>query len=123
MVSNNLKEVIMTYKPFGKTSSCHSGLGDVFQFVRFTKVRKGDQVLGELWFVYNYGVNDEVKDYGYGDPISLPGSCKFYFELPKRGMGSSTISLAHGLNLLGIETEIEQGFRHKKGEVIVKGVK
>ena len=113
----------MTYKPFGKTAVCHPDSVDVFQFVRFTKVKAGDQVLGELWFVYNYGVNDKISDYGYGDPISLPGSCKFYFELPKRGMGSSTISLAHGLNLLGIETVIEQGNRHKKGEVKIVGVK
>jgi hypothetical protein len=113
----------MTYKPFGKTAVCHPDSVDVFQFVRFTKVKANDQVMGELWFVYNYGVNDKISDYGYGDPISLPGSCKFYFELPKRGMGSSTISLAHGLNLLGIETEIEQANRHKKGEVKIVGVK
>lgn len=113
----------MTYKPFGKSSSVHSGLGNVFQFVRFTKVKAGDRVMGELWFVYRQGVNDKIRTYGSGEPITLPGSCKFYFELPKRGMGSSTISLAHGLELLGIETQIEQGMRHKKGEVIIKGVK
>lgn len=113
----------MTYKPFGKTAVARLDSMDVFQFVRFTKVKEGDRVLGELWFVYTHGVNDRIRTFGDGEPMALPGSCKFYFELPKRGMGSSTISLAHGLNVLGIETVIEQANRHKKGTVQVVGVK